>query len=101
MAGGLSLLLFGFFYWLVEACGLAAVAFFFIVIGMNAIAIYIATEGMVDFAHTGAYLFSGAINGSLALSAEAWRDVLTTAGTIAVEWFCLWFLWRKKIFIRV
>ncbi len=101
MAGGLSLILFGFFHWLIEARGWTAAAFFFIVIGMNAIVIYVVTEGMVDFGHTARFLFTGEINGSLAAEAQPWRDVLMTAGTIAIEWFCLWFLWRKKVFIRV
>lgn len=101
MAGALSLILFGFFHWLIESRGWISPAFFFVVIGTNAIAIYLATEGMVDFGHTSRYLFAGAINGSIASTADAWRDVLLTAGTIAVEWLCLWFLWRKKAFIKV
>ena len=99
-AGGLSLVLLGFFHWLTAVRGWTALAFPFMVIGMNAIAIYLGV-GMVDFHHTSHYLFSGAINGCLAPTAHAWRNILLTAGVIAVEWFCLWFLWRQKVFVRV
>ena len=61
MAGGTSLLLFGFFHWLTEARGWTAPAFFFTVIGTNAIAIYLATQRMVDFNYSARYLFSRAI----------------------------------------
>jgi len=71
------------------------------VIGMNAIAIYMATEGMINFHHTAEYLFSGAIRGSIASTAHAWRDVAMSVGVIAIEWSCLWFLWRQKVFLRV
>lgn len=101
MAGGLSLVIFSLFNWVMEARGWAAAGFFFTVIGMNAIAIYVATEGLIDFAHTSHYLSSGAINAAVGASAQAWRSVLNNAALIAVEWFCLLFLWWKRIFIRV
>lgn len=100
-AGGISLILFGLFHWLIEARGWVAPAFFFIVIGMNAIAIYVATEVAVDFSYTSHFLFSGAINVAVPASAHAWRDVLGVVGTITVEWLCLLFLWWNRIFIRV
>ncbi len=100
-AGGISLILLGFFHWLIEARGWVAPAFFFIVIGMNAIAIYVATEGAIDFPHTSHFLFSGAINAAVPASAQAWRDVLNVVGAIVVEWLCLLFLWWNRIFIRV
>jgi len=101
MAGGLSLLLFGFFHWLMAARRWTALVFPFTVIGMNAIAIYMATEGMINFHHTAEYLFSGAIRGSIASTAHAWRDIAMSVGVIAIEWSCLWFLWRQKVFLRV
>jgi predicted acyltransferase len=99
-AGGISLLLFGFLHWLMEARRWTAPAFFFTVIGMNAIAIYLATEGFVSFAYTAHAIFGGAVN-AVTVSADAWRAVLNVVAVIAVEWFCLWLLWRKRIFIRV
>ena len=99
MAGGVSLILFGFFHWLMAARNWNAPAFFFTVIGMNAIAIYVAVHGLVDFGSTAEFLFKGAING--AVTAKAWCQVLMTVGTLAIEWLCLWFLWRQKLFVRV
>jgi predicted acyltransferase len=101
MAGGIGLIVFSIFHWLMEARGWTATGFFFVVIGANSIAIYVATEGLVDFYHTSRFLFSGAINARIPPDYQAWREVAITIATIAVEWFCLWFLWRKKVFIRV
>ena len=44
VAGGWSLLLLALFYTIIDAIGLRAWAFFFVVIGVNAITIYIAKE---------------------------------------------------------
>ena len=41
------------------------------------------------------------INRLIAVDANAWRGVLLTVATIAIEWLCLLFLWRKKVFIKV
>jgi predicted acyltransferase len=99
-AGGISLLLFGFLHWLMEAMRWGAAAFFFTVIGMNAIAIYLATETLVNFSYTAHAIFGGAIN-AVTGSTDGWRAVLNVVAVIVVEWFCLWFLRRKRVFIRV
>jgi predicted acyltransferase len=99
MAGGISLILFAFFHWLMAARNWNAPAFFFTVIGMNAIAIYIAVHGLIDFGSTAEFLFAGAING-IGIT-KAWCQVLMTIGTLSIEWLCLWFLWRQKLFVRV
>ncbi len=101
MAGGVSLLLFAFFHWLMAARNWTAPAFFFTVIGMNAIAIYVASHGLVNFEGAAYFLFSGAINGAIAADLKVYREILMTCGTLAIEWLCLWFLWRQKLFVRV
>jgi hypothetical protein len=100
MAGGGSLLMLAFFHWLTAVRQWTAPAFFFVVIGMNAILIYLAVDGgLVAFSATAKALFGGAINGSTGV--QAWRDVLMTCGSLSLEWGFLWFLWRQKVFVRI
>ncbi len=105
MAGGVSLLLFAFFHWLMAARGWTKPAFFFTVIGMNAIAIYVATHGLINFEATTRFLFSGAINGAIhgdiTEKIKLYREMAMTIGTLMVEWGFVWFLWRQKLFVRV
>ena len=56
---------------------------------------------MINFHHTAEYLFNGAIHGSIAATARAWRDVAMSVGVIAIEWSCLWVFWRQKLFLRI
>jgi predicted acyltransferase len=57
-AGGWSLLLLALFYGIIDALGFRRWAFFFVVIGSNAIVIYLLVEA-VDFAYTARFLFGG------------------------------------------
>ena len=65
---------------------------FFKVIGMNSITIYLLTA-IVDF--HGASLF---FTGSLATAMGEWIVIL---GAIVLEWLVLYYLYKKKIFLRV
>ncbi len=56
-AGGWSLLLLALFYWVIDVCGWKKWAFFFVVIGVNAITIYVGHQ-FIDFASIGKLLFS-------------------------------------------
>jgi predicted acyltransferase len=91
-----SILLLALFYLIVDIWKLKKWAFFFIVIGMNPITIYMVT-GMIDFWHTSEYFFGGLAN----LSGEAWKNFILVTGMVMIEWGFLYFLYRKKIFLRV
>ncbi len=96
VAGGLSLLLLALFYWVIDVRGFRRWSFPFAVIGMNAIAIYLGAE-IVDFGHTAEYVFGGAAG----LAGERLQPVLLAAGVLLVEWTVLYFLYRKKVFLKV
>jgi predicted acyltransferase len=95
LAGGWSLLLLALFYGIIDALGFRHWAFFFVVIGSNAIVIYILPK-FVDFRFTADALFGGLIQhmGSFA-------PVAVHLSVLAVEWLLLLFLFRKKLFLRV
>ena len=89
---GWSLLLMGLFYLVIDVWGWRKWAFFFVVIGMNAITIYALKESGVDFEAVGKLLFS---------RSPIAKELLLPFGSIAVEWFFLYVLYRSRIFLRL
>lgn len=100
MAGGISLITLAFFNLLMTTLHARTVCLFFIIIGMNSIAIYVVHSNFIDFEYTANALFSGVVN-AMPGPLKNWHDIFMTIGAIAVEWLFLFFLWKKKIFIRV
>lgn len=97
-AGGWGLILLAGFYLVIDVWRLRWLGFFFIPIGMNAITIYLARDfNYVDFDHTTACIFGGVTR----LASAQYQPLVTTASVLAVEWALLYFLYRKKIFLRV
>ena len=95
--GGYSVLLLAAFYWIIDVKGFRAWAFPFVVIGSNAILLYVASQGMVDFGYTAKFLFGGVAG----LLSDAWGRVVLSFGFIVVYWTLLYVLYRKKVFLRV
>jgi predicted acyltransferase len=94
-AAGLSFILLALFYLVIDVWGLQKWSFFFRVIGMNSITIYLGTR-MIDFDHTSQFWFGG-----LARLSRTAGILVIEAGAIAVEWLVLYFLYKKKVFLRV
>jgi predicted acyltransferase len=95
VAAGWSLLLLALFYLVIDVWRLRAWAFFFVVIGANAITIYLAPE-FLDFAFTARALFGG-----LARLSGAAQPVVLALGLVVVKWLFLLYLYRKGILLRV
>jgi predicted acyltransferase len=95
-AGGWSLLLLALFYLVIDVWGKRKWAFFFVVIGMNSILVYMAGS-IIDFAYTSDFFLLGIIQ---PLSESA-REMVSWIGYVAVEWGFLYFLFRKKIFLKI
>jgi len=94
--GGLSLLLFAVFYLIIDVWNLRKWAFFFVVIGMNPITIYLA-ERIINFRNASNFFFGGLIE----LFPEKWAPFLGGIGITAVGWVFLYFLYKKKVFLKV
>jgi predicted acyltransferase len=86
---GWSLVLLSVFYLVIDVCKLRRWAFFFAVIGANAITIYVA-DALVNFDALAKVLFAGHLHYSL----------LENAG-LALRWLFLYVLYRQRIFLRV
>jgi len=94
-AAGWSLLLLAVFYLVIDVLRLRFLALFFVVIGMNAIAAYMATH-VFDFRHLGDIFVHG-----LARWTGPWQDFIATAAAFAVLWLILFYMYRKKTFIKI
>ena len=95
VAGGHSLILLAFFFAILDVLRLRWLAFFFVVIGANAITIYVAKE-IIPFGRIADFFLGGAAKHS-----GAYSQIVLLAGTIVVEWLFLLYLYRRKIFLRV
>lgn len=94
--GGLSLLLLAAFYYVIDVLGYRRWAFVFKVIGMNSILIYISWR-FIDWGYTTEALF-GWLG---ALTAAPFTAIVLGVCAIVIKWFFLYFLYKKKIFLKV
>lgn len=93
-AGGWSLLLLSFFYFVMDVKGYTKWAFPFVVIGMNAILIYL-LNGLFDLEFIPIWLTT-----PLASVLGEFRDVVTAIGEFAIKWGLLYGLYRLGWFLK-
>jgi predicted acyltransferase len=94
-AAGWSLLLLALFYWIIDVWGYKRWAFFFTVIGVNPITIYL-IDRFFNFGLISNIFIHGFVN-----HLGAWQPFVSTVGSVAVGWLFLYYLYRRKIFLRV
>ena len=94
--GGVSMILFALFYYVIDVRGCRRWTLFFTVIGMNSITIYLAQQ-FIQFSYTSDALFFGLI----CLVPEPAQPLIAAMGYIAVCWGFLYFLYRQRIFLKV
>lgn len=95
VSGGCSLLLLCLFYWIIDYKGYKKWAFPFIVIGMNAITIYI-IQGLFDFG----IIVNIVIHGFVGYMGQV-KDIFFLICFILLKWFFLYFLYKRKIFLKI
>ena len=94
-SAGLCYLLLALFYLVIDVWGLRRWAFGFVVIGMNAISVYMATH-LFDFRHVG-NIFVGNLDKWLG----QWNDFVQATAAFVVIWLILYWMYCKKTFIKV
>jgi len=96
LAGGLSLLFLALFYYIIDVKGYKKWAFFFTVIGMNSILIYMSSRFINwKYATDGFFMWFNQLVG------EPWNAFTYVFCFLAVKWALLYFLYKKKVFLRV
>lgn len=96
VAGGFSLLLLGLFYLMIDVWKLRGWSFFFVVIGMNAITIYM-FQSIVKFPPIRDYFLGGTMD----LLSPPVAAIVGAIGVLALKWLFLYHLYRTKTFLRV
>jgi predicted acyltransferase len=91
---GWSFLLMALFYCVIEVKGFKRWSFLLVVIGMNAITIWVG-QRLLNFKFTSDFLFLGVSKyfGML-------QPIFLALCLLMVKWLFLWFLYRKKIFLK-
>jgi predicted acyltransferase len=95
VGGGVSFLLLALFYWIIDVRGCRKWAFGFIVIGMNSIAVYFATQ-VFDFTQIG-----NVFVGHLLPCLGRWDSLVEASAAFAIVWLTLYWMYRKREFIRI
>jgi len=98
-AGGWSCLLLALFYWVIDVKGYRNWAFFFVVIGTNALLIYFLIGGhtIVDFEWIAKLFLQGLLDRA---GVEKARPLFLMGGALIVKWLLLWYFYRRRIFLR-
>lgn len=96
LAAGISALLLALFYYVIDVKGSRNWTLFFRVFGMNSITIYMVAR-IVDFGDISHFFLNWF---SIHIS-EAYGAVLIATGALLLEWALLYFLYKRKIFLRV
>jgi predicted acyltransferase len=95
IAGGLSYLLLTLFFLVIDVWGYRKWSFFFVVIGMNAIAVYVGTH-LFDFTQIGNVFVGGLLKWL-----GVWAPFVEASAALAVIWLILYWMYRKKTFIKI
>ncbi len=94
--GGISLLLLSLFYYIIDVLGYRRWSFFFRVIGMNSILIYMSGH-FINWEYTteGFFKWLGQWMG------DPFGAVAMAICYVMVKWAFLYFMYKKKVFLRV
>ncbi|QNL52547.1 DUF5009 domain-containing protein [Olivibacter sp. SDN3] len=99
-SGGICFLMLALFYWIIDISGKQQWAFIFTVIGVNSIAAYVIADGGIKtFIHRSLYTHFGQ-NFDLILGTP-YTTLLSGSLVLIVEWLILYWLFKKKIFIKI
>lgn len=96
VVGAYSVAMFALFYYVVDVRGWQRWTMPLRVIGMNSITIYMAQK-IIPFRTISKFFFGGLAEHLPPL----WGDVVLKGGFVIICWLFLYFLYRKKIFLKV
>jgi predicted acyltransferase len=95
-AAGWSFLLLALFYLLIDIIGWRWWAYPFVVIGMNAITIYVAYRFIPFYG-----ISESLVGGAASHAGKAAADLIVQFGAVLLAWLLLYHLYRQKIFLRI
>jgi predicted acyltransferase len=98
-SGGWCFLLLAAFYWVIDVLKIKRWSFVLVVIGMNSIAAYVIAhlfDGFIEKNLT-THLGKGVFN----LFGTAYQPFVHGAATLTVMWLILYWMYRRKLFLRI
>ncbi len=96
LTGGLSLILLSVFYFIIDVLEYKRWTLFFRVIGMNSILIYMSVR-FIDWE----YMTEGFFKWAGQLAGASYEVYVMSLFNIALQWLFLYFLYKKKVFLKV
>jgi len=93
---GYSILLLALFYLLIDVLNFNLWAKFFAVIGTNSILVYLGSS-LIDWKYTSRSFFGGVID----VVPSGYQELILFAGMVLLQWLILYWLYCRKIFIKV
>jgi predicted acyltransferase len=93
-SSGWSFLALALFYWIIEVKGFKRWTFFFVVIGLNAVTIWVG-QRFIDFKFTNDAIFLGVSKYFGIL-----QPLFLAVCLVGLKWLFLWFLYKKNIFLK-
>ena len=98
-SGGLVILMLAAFYFAIELKGWRRWAFPLLVIGANSIAVYVMSWTLEDFVKGALVRHLG--NAPFTLLGTPFEPVLKGATVVLTFWLVLWWMYRRRIFLKI
>ena len=100
VAGGWSLIVLAAFYAVIDVLRWRRWAFVLVVVGVNAITIYVVPR-FLDFDQIAQFFLGGVFTLSDRLVPGNFAPVSAAIGSLIVQWLFLFYLYKKQLFLRV
>jgi len=98
-SGGACFLLLAGFSWVIEVCGYRKWAFPLVVIGMNSIAAYLIAHLFEKFIVDSFRIHLG--QGAFAIFGAAYEPLLQGMAVLSSYWLILFWMYRRKLFLKI
>ena len=98
-SGGLCFLFLAFFYGVIDVYNHRKYAFILTVVGMNSIAAYVLADGFGGFLNHTLHIHLG--QNFDKVFGDAYSTLITGAIMIFIDWRILYWMYKKKIFIKI
>ncbi len=103
VTAGISTLLLALFYYFIDIKGYKKWSFFFFIFGVNSIAIYMMAHTF-DFRHIGNVIVGGTDRHPFGITGYFPEDVrlfIQASAAMAVMWLIMYYMYRKRTFIKI
>src|SRR5205085_2295561 len=98
-SGGCCFLLLAIFYGIIDIANYRKWAFLFMVIGMNSIAAYVIAESLAPFIGNTLYVHLG--HNYDQIFGDAYSTLVKGSLVLFIEWMMLYWMYKRKIFIKI